>query len=68
MTKPIITVDLTGPQGNIYCLMALTAEAMEQANMPKVDLLSEIKTHSRSYEEAIAILQRYVTFKMQSKS
>lgn len=60
--KPTIEVDLSGPNGNIYSVIARAKSAMKEANISKElrDKLQERVYASDSYEEALDIISEYV--------
>ena len=62
--KPIMYIDPKGPQGNIiYILGRATAELMKHDKLYKITaaVMSRRVFNCHSYEEAIGIIQEYVT-------
>ena len=65
MAKPVLTVDLRGPDGNVYVLVNRVAEALVEAGQD--DQAIELKTLAlaqRSYEAVLELCKTYadVTF------
>ncbi|BFL28564.1 hypothetical protein K320107C7_09790 [Alistipes shahii] len=77
MEKPIIEVDLQGPDGNVFALMAEARAAMiaavpcegsvsqRQWNREKAEAkaygMMRAMMQSHSYDEALSVIRRYVT-------
>ena len=62
--KTDITVQLTGTDGNIFCVIAKVRAALRQNG--RSDLIQEFTdyiTSSRSYEEALCRVMEYVIVK-----
>ena len=62
--KPIMHIDPEGPQGNIfYILGRATAELMKRDSQYKITAatMSRRVFNCHSYEEAIDVIQEYVT-------
>lgn len=68
--RPVITIDPDSMEGNIYCILGKavkallaaggwSAESKEEAGM----LRREVIDLSRSYEEAVAAIERHVEIK-----
>ena len=63
-TKTNITVQLTGTDGNIFCVIAKAREALRRNG--RSDLIKEFTdyiTSSSSYEEALCRVMEYVIVK-----
>ena len=64
--KPIMQIDPHGPQGNIFYILGLaTGHLLEypEENRQAIDEMRTRVLNSHSYEEAIDIIQEYVTIK-----
>ena len=68
--KPVITIDPEGPEGNIYCILGKAARAVLCAGGFSAESKEEIGRmrravldRSRSYEEAVAAIERHVDIK-----
>lgn len=75
MEKPIIEVDLQGPDGNVFALMVKARVAMiaavpcegsisqRQWNREKAEAYEMMQTvmQSHSYGEALSVIRQYVT-------
>lgn len=61
--KPIMQIDPDGPQGNIfYILGQATAKLLRYPeNRHAIDEMSQRVMNAHSYEEALGIIQEYVT-------
>ena len=63
-TKTSITVQLTGTDGNIFCVIAKVRDALRRNG--RADLIKEFTdyiTSSSSYEEALCRVMEYVIVK-----
>lgn len=66
MTKPKLTIDLTGPDGNVYAVVAKVATVLKKAGLSeKAAELKTLALQQKSYEAVLQLCQQYadVTFK-----
>lgn len=63
--RPIMTIDPDGPQGNIFYIWGLATGRLISCGAPASvrDEMSRRVRDARSYEEAVGIIQEYVTIK-----
>ena len=65
MSKPVLTIDLRGPDGNVYMLLNRVADALKKSGQGNKG--AELKTlalQQHSYEAVLELCQKYadVTF------
>lgn len=60
---PEVQAKIIGENGNIFNLMAIVIRAMRMARVPKKDItrFTDEVMASNSYEEALAVIMRWVT-------
>lgn len=60
--KEKITVKLIGEDGNIFNLMGICTRELRRAGQKDVadELVKDITTNANSYEDALAIIMKYV--------
>jgi hypothetical protein len=66
MTKPKLTIDLRGPDGNVFAVVARVCTALKKAGMAgEAAELREKALNQRSYEAVLELCQAYadVTYK-----
>ena len=63
--RPIITIDPDGPQGNVFYIWGLAIGKLINCGVSASvrDEMSGRVKNAHSYEEAIGIIQEYVTIK-----
>ena len=60
MTKPKLTIDLTGPDGNVYAVVARVCTALKKAGQAdKAAELKEKAFNQRSYEAVLELCKEY---------
>lgn len=61
MKKPIVTIKSSGPEGNIYWILAAAREALKkQHRIIDYNNLYEAVTTSKSYADALVEVRKYV--------
>ncbi len=61
---PTITIDVTGPQGNAYCIMGIICNLLKEIGYTKEqinDIVADMT--SSDYEHLINVARKYVVIK-----
>lgn len=58
--KPVVAIDMDGPDGNIFAVMGAAARALRKANLSGEKEMQNRVMSSGSYEEALNIIEEYV--------
>ena len=60
MSKPALTIDLRGPDGNVYSLVGKVVTALKKSGAgDKGAELKELAFKQRSYEAVLELCQKY---------
>ena len=59
---PVIKVNIAGPQGNAWALMAIISKVLEAANYSKEDIDKVMEDmRSSDYDHVLEVAKKYVT-------
>ncbi len=66
--RPQLELDLSGPDGNIFAVMGKAAALLRRhGRQAEAKRMIDEVTRSRSYEEALQVVNRYVALKDTSR-
>lgn len=71
MDKPIMHINLDGPQGNVFYILGLAAVKLRisggDANTHAIEEMRQRVFKCKTYEDAIGVIREYVDIKLKKK-